>query len=81
MTVDLEVTRRRVAMRHVRAGIEENLADAYKRVDGNDAVNGKLVSERVCEGVDVVVESLEDAGVAGENGFEVMGLSRLDIAG
>lgn len=59
ISVDLAQTRERVARRHVRVGIEKTLDDAYRRVDGNDALNGQLVQERVVEGVDLVVHSVD----------------------
>jgi pantothenate kinase len=59
ISVDLTSTRERVARRHVRAGIEKTLDDAYRRVDANDALNGRLVQGKVVEGVDVVVNSVD----------------------
>ncbi|CRG83400.1 hypothetical protein PISL3812_00751 [Talaromyces islandicus] len=63
ISVDLASTRERVARRHVRAGIEKTLHDAYARVDTNDALNGRLVQERVVPGVDMVVHSVDDIGL------------------
>lgn len=40
---DIQDARDRIARRHVRAGIEHTLEDAYRRVDGNDYLNGLLV--------------------------------------
>lgn len=60
ISVDLASTRERVARRHVRAGIESTLEDAYARVDANDALNGQLVQEKVVHGVDIVVHSVEE---------------------
>ncbi|KAL1996152.1 hypothetical protein VTN49DRAFT_475 [Thermomyces lanuginosus] len=44
---DLQVIRRRLAKRHVAAGIERTLDDGYRRVDSNDAINGMLVKEKL----------------------------------
>lgn len=59
ISVDLARTRERVARRHVRVGIEKTMDDAYRRVDGNDALNGRLVQEKVVEVVDLVVHSVD----------------------
>jgi len=61
VNADLDVMRRRLANRHIGAGIESDLADAYGRVNRNDMVNAILVLGKVCEGVDIFVESLEDS--------------------
>ncbi|KAH8690212.1 phosphoribulokinase/uridine kinase [Talaromyces proteolyticus] len=60
ISADLAVTRDRVARRHVRAGIEGSLEDAYRRVDGNDTLNGRLIQEKVVDGVDLVIHSVDD---------------------
>jgi pantothenate kinase len=56
---DLNTTRDRVAKRHVLAGIEKTLEDGYARVDANDALNGRLIKERLVE-PDLVVRSVDD---------------------
>jgi pantothenate kinase len=58
--VDLVVARERVARRHVGAGIEKTLEEGYARVDANDWINGCLIRERLVEGVDVVVRSVQE---------------------
>jgi pantothenate kinase len=61
--VDPQIARQRVARRHVEAGIEKNLEDAYMRFDANDALNGELVRQKLCQVIDVLVESLEDDAI------------------
>lgn len=56
---DPDLTRERVARRHVGTGIEETMESVYGRVDENDGVNGALVRERLCGGADVVVRSVD----------------------
>lgn len=56
---DVNETRERVARRHVRAGIERTIEDAYRRVDSNDLLNGKLIRQKLIE-PDVVVRSVDD---------------------
>lgn len=58
--VDLEIMRGRVARRHVRAGIEPDIENGFRRVDGNDAVNARMVEGMVVKEVDAVVESVEE---------------------
>ncbi|KAK2765121.1 hypothetical protein FQN54_008820 [Arachnomyces sp. PD_36] len=60
--VDPDKMRERVARRHVRAGIEPNIESGFRRVDGNDAINGRMVEEMVVRGVDMEIESVEDGG-------------------
>ncbi|KAK8073262.1 hypothetical protein PG994_004161 [Apiospora phragmitis] len=58
--VDFAVARRRLVARHVAAGIAQDEAEAGKRADENDLVNGEqIVRERVGS-VDEVVMSRED---------------------
>jgi pantothenate kinase len=52
-------TRERVAKRHVQAGIEKTIEDAYRRVDRNDALNGMLIREKLIR-PDLVVRSVDD---------------------
>ena len=57
--VDPDLARRRVAARHVRAGIEPDMEKAFARVDSNDALNGQWINEHRVE-CDVVVDSVDD---------------------
>lgn len=58
--VEEEVARRRLVARHLRAGIAKDEADAGKRADENDLVNGReIVRKRLP--VDEIVKSMEDA--------------------
>ncbi|KAL1985465.1 hypothetical protein VTN96DRAFT_7908 [Rasamsonia emersonii] len=57
---DPALTRERVAQRHLQAGIESTIEDAYRRVDGNDLINGRLVNEKKVAGIDLVVTSLQE---------------------
>ncbi len=45
--VQPEVARERLALRHVRAGIEKTMEDAVKRAEGNDLPNGDLIRSRL----------------------------------
>lgn len=59
--VDIERMRERVARRHVQAGIEPDLENGFRRVDGNDAINARMVEGMVVRGLDImVVESVEE---------------------
>jgi len=62
---DPEEARDRVAKRHVQAGIERNLEDAYRRVDTNDYLNGILIREKLIA-PDAVVRSVTEMKLAGE---------------
>jgi pantothenate kinase len=57
--VEFEVARRRLIRRHVEAGIARDEAEAARRVDENDLVNGREIVEGMLE-VSEVVESKED---------------------
>ncbi|GAB7350605.1 hypothetical protein MBLNU459_g1173t1 [Dothideomycetes sp. NU459] len=57
VTVELDEARRRVARRHVEAGIEPTLEDALRRVDANDRLNAQLIYSR-STAADLVIESL-----------------------
>lgn len=78
--VDEETARTRVAKRHVAAGIERNLEDAYKRVDGNDTLNGQIVRDRLLHDVDIFIQSTHDVhigyvgNVLGGNGLGLEGM-------
>lgn len=54
--VDLQVSRDRVAKRHVAAGIEKSLDDAYNRVDTNDTINAQLILLNIDKRVDFMIE-------------------------
>lgn len=56
LDVDLGITRNRLAMRHVEAGIEKTLDDGYRRVDRNDYLNGLEIQENLIT-PDVVLQS------------------------
>ncbi|KAF2761942.1 phosphoribulokinase/uridine kinase [Pseudovirgaria hyperparasitica] len=57
--VDEDVARTRVAQRHVAAGIEKTIGDAFARVDSNDTLNGRLIKENIVPGVDVRIRSFD----------------------
>lgn len=61
--VDEDVARRRLVKRHVAAGIVANEAEAGRRADENDLVNGREIVRRRGD-VDFVVRSVEDEGWA-----------------
>ncbi|UNI22864.1 hypothetical protein JDV02_008711 [Purpureocillium takamizusanense] len=58
--VDAELAGRRVAARHLEAGIETTMADALRRAQGNDMVNGEYVMKHSFGRYDVLVESIEE---------------------
>jgi pantothenate kinase len=58
--VDFEVARRRLARRHVIAGIVETEEEGDRRARENDLVNGRMIVEGLVQGVDEVVVSRED---------------------
>ncbi|PLN81858.1 P-loop containing nucleoside triphosphate hydrolase protein [Aspergillus taichungensis] len=59
--VDADPTeaRDRIARRHVQVGIEETLADAYRRADSNDCLNAQTIREKLIP-PDIVVRSVAD---------------------
>ncbi|KAI1622443.1 L-iditol 2-dehydrogenase [Exophiala viscosa] len=57
VTVDRDVTRERVAKRHVLAGIEPTLEKGFERFDRNDQINGDLIRTRMLP-CDMLVESI-----------------------
>jgi pantothenate kinase len=61
-SVDLDIARQRIAARHVRSGIEPTFERALWRVDANDLLNARYISENSTK-IDVKVESIEE-GVA-----------------
>lgn len=63
--VDDNVARRRLASRHVAAGIVDNIEDGEKRADQNDLPNGQVIKNRKGK-VDELVTSHEDSTWAPE---------------
>ncbi|KAI1777481.1 phosphoribulokinase/uridine kinase [Hypoxylon cercidicola] len=60
VNVDPGLARKRVAARHLAAGIEATMEDALKRTDENDLVNGQFVMETSQGRYDLLIESLQD---------------------
>ena len=58
--VDLEVARKRLIYRHVKAGIAKDEEDAAKRADENDLVNGKEIIENRLEVHETVASKDDD---------------------
>lgn len=56
---DLMEARERTARRHVKAGIENNIEDAYRRVDSNDYLNGVTILDRL-QKPDLVLKSVPE---------------------
>jgi len=61
-TVPHEVARRRLAARHLRAGIVDTLEAGDRRAVENDLPNGDEILANVVPGVDVVFESVDEEG-------------------
>ena len=61
--VDFQTAKRRLAARHVKAGIAKDLQEGEKRADENDLVNGKEIVDRMLP-VQEIIESFEDANWA-----------------
>lgn len=61
VSVDEAIARRRLVARHVAAGIAKDEAEAGRRADENDLVNGREVVRRRGR-VDIEVESVEEGG-------------------
>ncbi|KAL8939928.1 MAG: hypothetical protein Q9216_003085 [Gyalolechia sp. 2 TL-2023] len=59
--VDFEIARRRLAERHVKAGIAPTEEEANRRVTENDLVNGKEIVEDRVE-IQELITSVEDDG-------------------
>lgn len=57
--VDVEVAKRRLAARHLAAGIEESMEDAVARAESNDLVNGEYVMAHSFGRHDVLIDSAE----------------------
>lgn len=66
---DGEETRERVARRHVAAGIEATLQDAYRRVESNDHLNEILVKEKLSK-PDLIIKSITDSRLFGGKHLE-----------
>lgn len=60
--VDTDVTRRRIAQRHIQSGIEVTWENAIRRVESNDLPNGVDIRENLIK-PDIVVQSVNDEGV------------------
>ncbi|KAL9131045.1 MAG: hypothetical protein Q9217_000931 [Psora testacea] len=58
--VDFETARRRLVLRHVKAGIAKDEEAARKRADENDLVNGKEIMECRLEVQEVIVSKEDD---------------------
>jgi pantothenate kinase len=58
--VEADVAKRRLAARHLRAGIETTMEDAVTRAESNDMVNGEYVMARSFGRYDVLVDSVEE---------------------
>ena len=54
--VDIEIARKRLAKRHVEAGIEKSLHDALRRVDLNDTLNGVFILENCTSQIDYTIK-------------------------
>ncbi|KAM5354423.1 hypothetical protein ACJ41O_001072 [Fusarium nematophilum] len=57
--VDGDAARRRVAQRHLEAGIEGTMEEAIRRAEGNDMVNGEYVVRNSEGRYDVLIESVD----------------------
>lgn len=57
INIDLEEARVRVAKRHVQAGIEPTLEDAFQRVDSNDYLNALMILDKRLA-PDTILESI-----------------------
>ncbi|XXH00991.1 hypothetical protein Hte_007342 [Hypoxylon texense] len=58
--VDPDIARKRVAARHLAAGIETTMEAALRRADENDLVNGQFVMEKSQGRYDLLINSLQD---------------------
>lgn len=59
VTVDPELALQRVQARHLEAGIETTIEDAFARTRNNDAVNGEYVMRLSAGRFDLVIESVD----------------------
>ncbi|KAI0380616.1 P-loop containing nucleoside triphosphate hydrolase protein [Hypomontagnella monticulosa] len=60
VNADPALARKRVAARHLAAGIETTMEAALKRTDENDLVNGRFVMETSLGRYDLLIESLQE---------------------
>jgi pantothenate kinase len=58
--VDVDVARKRLIYRHVKAGIAEDEDSAARRADENDLVNGKEITENRLKAHEVVISKDDD---------------------
>jgi hypothetical protein len=58
--VDPDLARTRIAKRHINAKIETNLEGAYRRVEGNDMLNGAETRKKLVP-PDILVQSVEES--------------------
>ncbi|KAI9163594.1 putative phosphoribulokinase uridine kinase family protein [Paramyrothecium foliicola] len=58
--VDPQLARERVALRHIKAGIETTMEAALARAENNDMVNGEYVMKRSAGRWDVLIRSVEE---------------------
>lgn len=68
--VDIEVARRRLIARHVKAGIAKDEAEAADRADNNDLVNGKMIIEGRLPIQEMVTSKEDDSWKPEEQGVE-----------
>lgn len=54
--IDIEIARKRLATRHVEAGIEKSIHDALTRVDLNDTLNGIFILENCTSQIDYTIK-------------------------
>ncbi|KAG8423961.1 hypothetical protein J3458_000803 [Metarhizium acridum] len=59
--VDADVAKRRLATRHIAAGIEESMENAIMRAENNDMVNGEYVMAHSFGRYDVLIDSAEES--------------------
>lgn len=59
--VDRDLARKRVAARHLAAGIENSMERAVQRAEENDMVNGDYVAKHSDGRYDLVIESVEES--------------------
>lgn len=59
--VDRGTAKERLATRHLRAGIENNMEDAIRRAERNDMVNGDYVMTHSFGRYDILIDSAEES--------------------
>jgi pantothenate kinase len=57
--VDPVLAKERIAKRHIKSGIEFNWADAVRRAEGNDLLNGMVIRKKLLR-PDLLVESVDE---------------------